>query len=211
MDNIFPILKNIIFQLSSSSPIIIVSSMLSFSIFSATMEKWGFYAMWIFLITCIRYLFVSDSISLQQLTGLENSDICSKSIFKGKNLMYSTYIICFTLFYLMTPMIVISANNKGASMNYGVLFFFMAYLLFDMYVKHTNGCGMVFTSLTLGELLGGSILGAGISLMMYYLSLKKYLYIGESSSAEVCSLPSKSKFKCSVYKNGELISSQMRS
>lgn len=205
--SIVPMLKTIIFQISALSPIIVVASMLSFSIFSASIEKWGFYILWVFLITCIRYVFIP--INNYQSTGY-GSQTCESSIFKNNNLMYSTYIICFTLFYLISPMIVITAKNKGASINYGILFFFISYLLFDMYVKKIYGCGQVFTAFTFGEFISGSIFGSGISLLMYHLSLKKYLYISESSNSQVCSLPSKSKFKCSVYKNGELISSHTK-
>ena len=41
---------------------------------------------------------------------------------------------------------------------------------------------------------------------MYSYGASKYLFFNEvSSDKEMCSMPTKQKFKCAVYKNGELI------
>jgi hypothetical protein len=45
---------------------------------------------------------------------------------------------------------------------------------------------------------------------MYGSNLKGYLFINEiNNNKEVCSMPSKQQFKCSVYKNGELVGSSI--
>ena len=43
---------------------------------------------------------------------------------------------------------------------------------------------------------------------MYTDNSSKYLFLNETqSNKDVCSMPKKQTFKCSVYKNGELIGS----
>ena len=57
-----------------------------------------------------------------------------------------------------------------------------------------------------GDFIGGTALGIVATSIMYYTN-RAYLFINEaSSSAEVCAMPSSQKFKCSVTKNGEIIS-----
>jgi hypothetical protein len=49
-------------------------------------------------------------------------------------------------------------------------------------------------------------LGGLISLGIYNTSLRNYLFVNEvNKNYEVCTRPSKQKFKCSLYKNGELV------
>ena len=69
----------------------------------------------------------------------------------------------------------------------------------------TNGC---FTSSIniFGDIVGGGGLGALVSALVFSSPISNYLFINElSSNKETCSMPSKQTFKCSVYKNGELI------
>jgi hypothetical protein len=45
---------------------------------------------------------------------------------------------------------------------------------------------------------------------MYGSKFNNYLYINEiNTNKEVCSMPTKQQFKCSVYKNGELVGSSI--
>ncbi len=66
--------------------------------------------------------------------------------------------------------------------------------------------------------VGGSLIGALVVFMLgalwytlFHISgLDSLLYFDElQSNRVVCNRPSKQSFKCSVYKNGELISSNM--
>lgn len=74
-----------------------------------------------------------------------------------------------------------------------------------MLVKITNGC--ISSSVNIiGEVVAGGGLGAAISSLIYSSPISNYLFTNEvSSNKEVCSMPSKQTFKCSVYKNGELL------
>ena len=61
------------------------------------------------------------------LTGLTD-------IFIPNDVTYSTYILAFTMFYFIMPMIMVSANNKINAMNYYVIAFFIAYIVLDLFI-----------------------------------------------------------------------------
>jgi uncharacterized membrane protein len=143
----------------------------------------------------------------------ENSipDICLTGItqiFIPKDITYSTYILSFTLMYFLMPMIMLSSQSKTNAINYGVLAFFVAYIVLDLFIKKSLACiPAFFSTLVIGDVLSGVFLGGIISgLIMYGTTLKSYLYINEiNANKEVCSMPSKQQFKCRVFKNGELV------
>lgn len=201
---------NIFNSLSFYSPIIICVSIVLFSMFTATMEKVFVFFIWIFIITFIRIIvfkgFKSNHQNITQipeicLTGLSQ-------LFIPKDVTYSTYILTFTLMYFLTPMIMISAQNKINVVNYGVLAFFIAYIVLDLFTKISLSCVQgLFTSLVIGDILSGLFLGGLISgIIMYGSSLKGYLYINEmNTNKEVCSMPSKQQFKCRVFRDGTLV------
>lgn len=114
----------------------------------------------------------------------------------------SSLIIAFTVAYLVLPM---KYNNQ---LNYAVLGFLLLLLGIDILTKVQNKC-TTYAGAILGGLIGfllGSIWyiffhGAGFDSLLYFDELR--------SDNVVCSRPSKQTFKCSVYKNGELISSNL--
>lgn len=96
------------------------------------------------------------------------------------------------------------------NINYYMLLFFIIYFIFDLLIKLSNNCipSQRALSFLIGDCIGGIGLGAAISSLMYSSSLQKYLFINTAgSNKEVCSMASKQTFKCSVYKNGELVKS----
>ena len=111
----------------------------------------------------------------------------------------TTLFIAFTATYLILPM---KANNN---VNYAVVVFLIGLLGIDWVTKVKSGC----TSNS-GALLG-ILTGCLLGLMWYSVILqsgyKTLLYFDALNSNKVyCNRPSKQTFKCSVYKNGELIS-----
>jgi len=112
----------------------------------------------------------------------------------------STLIIAFTIAYLVLPM----KYNK--QMNYVVLIFLMCLLGVDIVTKVQNKCS-TYPGTVLGALVG-FLLGTIWYVLFYSLGYSSLLYFDELRSDNVqCSMPTKQTFKCSVYKNGQLISS----
>ena len=114
----------------------------------------------------------------------------------------SSLFIAFTIAYLILPM---KYNNQ---MNYLVLVSLLCLFGLDAVTKIMNKC-----TTTGGSILGGLvgfILGASWFSVFHYSGYDSLLYFDELTSNKVtCSRPSKQTFKCSVYKNGQLISSNI--
>ena len=196
-------MMNVFNSLSFYSPLIILSSIFIFSMFTATISKFGWYLLWFFTISCIRYFMYTA------IPTPDASAICDTFI--PLDYTYSTYVLTFTMTYFVMPMLLISKQNNINAMNYGVLALFISYIALDLFIKHTLQCiPTIFSSLVIGNFLGGLLCGVIAVMVMYGSTLKDYLYINEvNSNKEVCSMPSKQQFKCSVYKNGELVGSSM--
>ena len=201
---------NIFNSLSFYSPIIICVSVIVFSMFTGSMEKSFVFFVWIFIITFIRII-VFKGFRSSQNSAYEMPNICLtglSEIFIPKDVTYSTYILTFTMMYFLMPMIMVSIQNKVNAINFGVLAFFIAYVILDLFIKRSMSCIPGFFSvLVIGDILGGLALGALVSgLIMYGSSLKGYLYINEiNTNKEVCNMPSKQQFKCRVFKDGTLV------
>ena len=194
---------NVISSLSFYSPLIILSSVFIFSMFTATVGKFGWFLLWCFVITCVRW------IVYKPLANLDPRSICNTFI--PNDYTYSTYILTFTMMYFILPMIMVSSQSNTNAMNYGVLGLFIAYIMLDLFVKKSLLCiPAFFSSIVLTNIVAGLFLGAILSLGMYSTTLKQYLYINEiNSNREVCSTPSKQQFRCNVFKDGTLVSSSL--
>jgi hypothetical protein len=212
-NNTITTLTNILYSLSFYSPLIITTSIIVFSLFSSSLEKGLFFLLWLFVITFLRILVFklihhsepSAPLPPVCLTGLTD-------IFIQNDVTYSTYILSFSMFYFVMPMIMVSVQSKINALNYYVIFFFIAYITLDVFIKHSLLCIPSILSVNiLSELTSGIGLGALISgPVMYGTSLRNMLFINETNSNnEVCSMPSKQKFKCNLFKNGELVTSSI--
>jgi hypothetical protein len=192
-------IMNIFNSLSFYSPLIILSSVFIFSMFTATISKFGWYLLWVFTISCIRF-FMYRAVPTQGAPPLCDT-------FIPIDYTYSTYILTFTMAYFIMPMLLISKQNNINALNYGVLGFFIAYIVLDLFIKNSLQCiPKIFSSIVIGNLLSGLLCGIIIVIIMYGSTLKNYLYINEvNTNKEVCSMPSKQQFKCRVFKDGTLI------
>ena len=200
---------NMFYSLSFYSPIIICVSIVLFSMFTVTMNKAFVFFIWVFIITFIRIIvfkgFLKDD-STQQIPIICSTGL--SEIFIPKDVLYSTYLLTFTMMYFIVPMFMISVQNNVNIMNYGVLAFFICYIGIDIFIKNKLLCiPGNFWKNVLGNILSGMFLGGVIAgLIMYGSELKSYLYINEiNNNKEVCSMPSKQQFKCKVYKDGTLV------
>lgn len=114
----------------------------------------------------------------------------------------SSVFIAFTFAYLFMPMV---HNN---SMNYPIIISLLLLFSLDGTSRVANRCTPV-----LGVILGGLfgiILGSAWYLVFKIAGANELLYFNEMDSNVIkCDRPSKQSFKCSVYKNGELVSSNI--
>ena len=206
-NTLFDNITQICYSLSFYSPIIICVSIVLFSMFTSSIGKAFAFFVCIAIITFIRIIVFKG---LKTLEPNQIPSICStglSELFIPQDITYSTFILTFTMMYLITPMIMISTQNKMNFINYKILAFFLSYRALDLFVKNQLNCIQLFSSLVIGNILSGLFLGAVISgIIMYGSTLKSYLYINEiNTNKEACSRPSKQQFKCRVFKDGTLI------
>ena len=130
-----------------------------------------------------------------------DSDICNSIQYsKYGNPTFSAFVFAFTIMYLSFPMF---SNN---SVNYWVLISLVTYFLMDTFIKIYKNCIVKMSDLFLNILMGAASSALIVSLM-YTGGSGKYLFFNElSSDKEMCYQPSKQTFKCSLYKDGTLVS-----
>lgn len=195
-------------SLSLYLPLILLSSLLIFSIMSSTLQKFLFYVVIILFIIMLRLIVYKFSKPIE----VELPADCSVGLihtFIPQDVLFGTYLLSFTLFYFLTPMILLTIDSNTDSINYIIILFFMCYIFLDLSMKKQMGCTKYITNVGIaGNFFSGTLLGSGISALMYTSPIRNLLYVGEvNSDKEVCSMPSQQKFKCRVYKNGELVGS----
>tara|TARA_X000001036_G_C20692476_1_gene809884 strand:+ start:6703 stop:7248 length:546 start_codon:yes stop_codon:yes gene_type:complete len=111
----------------------------------------------------------------------------------------NSVLIAFTFAYLFKPM------TDYKQMNYSIILALLILFIIDAVTKVTNNC-----TPPLGVISGGLIgyvLGVAYYSMLKASGSEKFLYLNElQSNNVVCAKPSEQQFKCAVYKNGQLIS-----
>jgi len=119
---------------------------------------------------------------------------------KYGNPTFSAFVFAFTIMYLSLPMF------SNSSVNYWVFISLITYFFMDIFIKIYKKCVIQMGDLFLNVLLGAAS-SALIVTLMYAGGSGKYLFFNEmSSNKEMCYQPSKQNFKCSVYKDGTLVS-----
>ena len=114
----------------------------------------------------------------------------------------TSLFIAFTIAYLLLPM------YYNSQMNYVVVAALLCLLILDAVTKVNNKCTTSGGTI-LGSLVG-LVLGAIWYTLFHFSGYDSLLYFDELQSNRVmCNKPSKQTFKCSVYKNGSLISSNI--
>lgn len=188
--------------ISFCSPIIIPTSLFLLTIYTNDIPKGLLYISLILGILLVRIVFLLYSnINIYST----NNECNNYKLFSNNNITLSTYIISFTFFYLSFPMFV----NK--SINIGIITFLIFYLVFDIILKYMLKCfkEIDFFKFVFADFISGSVWGVIISCLMYYYGGQNLLFLTSIPSNKVtCSKPSQQTFKCAVYKNGQLLSSQ---
>jgi hypothetical protein len=190
------------------SPLLTMLSILIFSVFSSAMNKGLFYISTIFFVTSLRIGILSmfaEGYGTELNPKCENGKIMP---FTGRT--YSTFIMMYTVSYFVTPMFILSSVNDENMVNPYVIAFFIAYICFDICMKlFSLNCIQIGMGL-IGDFLVGGLLGSMIALLLFYSDKISLMFINElNSNKEVCSVPSKQMFRCSLYKDGMIVGSSV--
>ena len=133
--------------------------------------------------------------------SVNDKTICSTVQYtKYGNPTFSAFIFAFSIMYLSIPMF------SNGSVNFWVFISLITYFFLDMFIKIYKKCILQMSDLFLNVLLGATSATLIVTLM-YAGGSGKYLFFNEvSSNKEMCYQPSKQTFKCSVFKDGTLVS-----
>lgn len=190
--------QDIILFLSFFSPVIVATSITSMSFIFQNFN--GLIYLGFLLASCAIRYFMYFIIGFAPQQGNDNSVCSAVQYSKYGNASYSAFVFAFTLMYISFPMFI------NGSPNFWIFAIFIIYFFIDIFVKYANQC-ITNTSDILFSILLGLGLSASFVCAMYYGGSGKYLIFNEvSSNKEICYQPKKQTFKCSLYKNGELIS-----
>lgn len=187
---------NIVVFLSVFSPIIIALSMVSLSFIFQNFK--GFIYLGFLIGVCIIRSFVYMWAGSPALTN--DRTICSAVQYsKYGNATFSAFVFAFTIIYLSIPMF------SNGDVNFWIFISLISYFLIDQFIKIYKGCIVKVSDLFLNVLLGIASATLIVSLM-YAGGSSDFLFFNEvSTNTEICTVPSEQTFKCSVYKNGELL------
>ena len=188
---------NFVVFFSFFSPIILATSITSMSFIFQNFKGLIYLG---FLIACCiirNYVYMINGAS----PVINDRTICTSVQYsKYGNPTFSAFVFAFTIMYLSIPMF-----SNGAP-NLWVFISLIAYFLVDMFIKLFKKCVVQAGDLFLNVLLGVAS-AALIVTLMYSGGSGKYLFFNEvSSNKEICYQPKEQTFKCSLYKDGELIS-----
>lgn len=188
---------NVIVFLSFFSPIILAAGFTSMSFIFQNFKGLiylGFLVGCCFLRSYVYMMAGADPI-------VNDKTICTSVQYsKYGNPTFSAFVFAFTLMYVFYPMF---ANG---SINFWIFALLIAYFIMDMFIKLYKKCVIKISDLFLNILLGASS-AALIVTLMYAGGSGKYLFFNEmSSDKQVCYKPSNQTFKCSLYKDGTMIS-----
>jgi hypothetical protein len=187
---------NIIVFLSFYSPIILATSVTSLSFIFQNFK--GFIYLGFLIACCVARNYVyqlSGGIPMQN-----DKTICSAIQYsKYGNPTFSAFVFAFTITYFSIPMF------SNGSPNFWIFSCLLVYFFLDLFIKIYKKCIIRISELFINVLLGFAT-SAILVTLMYAGGSGKYLFFNEvSSDKEICYQPKNQTFKCSVYKNGELV------
>jgi len=188
---------NFIVFFSFFSPIILATSITSMSFIFQNFKGLIYLG---FLIGCCivrNYVYMINGAT----PVMNDRTVCTSVQYsKYGNPTFSAFVFAFTIMYLSFPMF-----SNGAP-NFWVFISLLVYFFIDMFIKLYKKCIIQVSDLFLNVLLGLAS-AALIVTLMYSGGSGKYLFFNEvSSNKEICYQPKQQNFKCSLYRNGELIS-----
>lgn len=181
--------------LSFFSPIILAACLLWLSFVNSNLK--GFLYIGLLLFHCMIRNFI------YMFYGTPESffnPMCSVVQYSYGNSSFSAFVFSFTIAYLLLPMFL-----KG-DVNYWVFSGLVTSFIGDLTIKSYGGCIPNTSDILINTFIGLTC-GIAVVTTMNATGNSKYLFFNElSSNKESCSVAKNQTFKCSVYKNGELIS-----
>jgi hypothetical protein len=183
--------SNIYKLITLISPFFIVLLLVTISIINSDVKGFVYLGGVIFLFV-LSYLF-GKAVKSNDLEG--TCAFWNVGLIKTPSFISALYV--YTILYLLYPMM---ANNV---FNFPLIIILLLIYIFDIIIRsYKMGCTNII-HVALGSLLG-------LCFTLFYILLlsnhKELLYYNDMLSSKVsCSVPSKQKFKCSVYNNGQLI------
>jgi hypothetical protein len=202
--------KNFMLSLVFFSPMIIPISLCAISIAQQNVNCLFYLVTLLFSLMIRNYVIGTGGVKNTLVT--DSADICSAINYGSVNgnMTFSIFIIAYSIFYLYTP-----GYTPISQTNIGLLVLFILYGVLDIMIKKNLGCFQYKTVNFMGlffNILGGSIAGYIWVTIIYTLNLTNYLYFNMlSSNAMTCSVPKQQTFKCTVYKNGQVMSTSTTS
>ena len=193
--------SNIMVLITFYMPLIISLIVLSWGIIMQSVN--GFiYLLFMLAMSVVREFVLTSSGHTESsaLSGMGGASICDTiSYSKNGNNTFSVFMMSFTTVYLSMPMFL------NSSVNWLFVGACIVGIVMDIGVRAKAGCAMsrkgIFTNIVAGAVLAMSIVG-----IMSANGSEKFLFFNEvQSNKVVCSRPTKQQFKCTVYKNGEVL------
>ena len=111
------------------------------------------------------------------------------------NSSINSAILSFIFIYLAVPMFY-------NSMNYSILIVVLIFYAIDCITMLNSQCTNMY-AIILSSLIGAGMAVLSTSILMA--NKPSFLFYNAPSNTEICSRPSNQKFKCNVYKNGEIL------
>ena len=196
------------FLASGFSPLILPMSILFYTACQPTPAGIPYIIFLIVSVVIRIFIFKKIETDKEFSDNLEkNEQLClyAAPFFKDTTTSINIFISTFSLIYTLLPMAVLSLYNAL------ILVLLICYTLTMIGLQHKCYIkkGILVVDIFLGLLFG--VISVGI-VMLIGIKMnnadKNYLFVkNTSSTGETCSMASNQNFVCSVYKNGQLISS----
>jgi len=189
--------KNMIDVIVYYSPIILSFCVLIISVFYQTYRGLVFFIFVTFFGIIRKILFSSIKVSKNS----EKSGCSPFNVFQNTNTDgFTVFFITFVTGYIVAPMFIYNIFNIY------VIAFLGIYMVIVILFNQRDECSNITTSIY--NVIYGIVSVALTIIILISAGLSGTLFSEDLvSDATICSMPSKQTFKCTVYKNGEIISS----
>ena len=195
---------NLLMLFGGFSPLFLIIFVILASAFNGTIQNGLIYFSGIIIISFLAFL-ISKMMDNYNITESKMANLTCNMLAMGQKWTtpnLDTTVLVFTFVYLLSPMLANNQINIEVLVTIGILF--VANILFQL----KNNClgNSYMLAVILGILVGS--IGGFFWFLMLFFTKKDLLFFNEIlSNNVVCNRPSKQRFKCNVYKNGQLISS----